>query len=53
MILCDTAPLFSLVDKSQPHYQAVKLYIKNNPCSLITTWACFTEAMYLCLRRGG
>ncbi len=53
MILCDTAPLFSLVDKSQPRHQAVKTFIKNNPSPLITTWACFTEAMYLSLQRGG
>ena len=53
MILCDTAPLFSLVDKSQTRHQSVKIFIKNNPSTLITNWACFTEAMYLCLMRGG
>lgn len=53
MIICDTAPLFCLVDQSQPRYLAVKNFIKNNPATLITTWSCFTEAMYLSLQRGG
>jgi predicted nucleic acid-binding protein len=53
MILCDTAPLFCLVDKSQPRHLAVKNFIKNNPSLLVTTWSCFTEAMYLSLQRGG
>ncbi len=53
MILCDTAPLFCLVDKSQPRHLVVKNFIKNNPSTLITTWSCFTEAMYLSLQRGG
>jgi len=44
MILCDTAPLFCLVDKSQPRHLAVKNFLKNNPSTLITTWSCFTEA---------
>jgi len=29
MILCDTAPLFCSVDKSQPRHQAVKILIEN------------------------
>jgi predicted nucleic acid-binding protein len=53
MILCDTAPLFCSVDKSQPRHQAVKIFIENKSSYLITTWACFTESMYLCLKRGG
>ncbi|BCU12670.1 hypothetical protein MAN88_32340 [Microcystis aeruginosa] len=47
MILCDTAPLFCSVDKSQPRHQAVKIFIENESSYLITTWACFTESMYL------
>jgi predicted nucleic acid-binding protein len=53
MILCDTVPLFCSVDKSQPRHQAVKIFIENESSYLITTWACFTESMYLCLQRGG
>jgi uncharacterized protein len=53
MILCDTAPLFCSVDRSQPWHQAVKNFIENESSYLITTWACFTKAMYLCLRRCG
>ena len=53
MILCDIAPLFCLVDKSQPKHLEVKKFIQNNSSPLITTWSCFTEAMYLSLNRGG
>lgn len=53
MILCDAAPLFCSVDKSQPRHLAIKKFIQNHPSPLITTWACFTEAMYLSLQRGG
>jgi predicted nucleic acid-binding protein len=52
MILCDTAPLFCSVDRSQLRHQAVKNFIESESSYLITTWACFTEAMYLCLKRG-
>jgi hypothetical protein len=52
MILCDTAPLFCLVDKSQPRHLTVKNFMQKNPSKLVTTWACFTEAMYLSLQRG-
>lgn len=48
MILCDAAPLFCSVDKSQPRHQDVKIFIENESSCLITTWACFTESMYLC-----
>jgi hypothetical protein len=37
MILCDTAPLFCSVDKSQPRHQAVKIFIENESSYLITT----------------
>ncbi len=54
MMLIDTSPLFCLVDKSQTRHKNVRDFILNNQnLLLITTWSCFTEAMYLSLHRGG
>ncbi len=47
MMLIDTGPLVALIDKGQGevHARCVKVYQKlTGP--LITTWPCFTEAMY-------
>lgn len=52
MTLCDAGPLFALVDKTQPKHASVrKAFTKSIP--FVTTWSCFTEAMYLALHRGG
>ena len=47
MILVDTAPLIALIDAGQgeAHSRCVEAYQKM-PSPLITTWCCFTEAMY-------
>jgi len=47
MILIDTGPLIALIDKSQGevHVRCVETYKTLNE-SLLTTWPCFTEAMY-------
>jgi len=47
MILIDTGPLIALIDKGQGdvHTKCVKAY-QQLTGSLITTWPCFTEAMY-------
>ncbi|VXD17240.1 conserved hypothetical protein [Planktothrix serta PCC 8927] len=47
MILIDTGPLVALIDKGQgaTHLQCVETYRKLTG-SLLTTWPCFTEAMY-------
>ncbi|MCY7322747.1 MAG: PIN domain-containing protein [Phormidesmis sp. CAN_BIN36] len=47
MILIDTGPLIALIDKGQGeiHTQCVKSY-QQLTVPLITTWPCFTEAMY-------
>lgn len=47
MILADTGPLIALIDKGQRdiHVRCVQTY-KTLTGSLITTWPCFTEAMY-------
>ncbi|OBQ15620.1 type II toxin-antitoxin system VapC family toxin [Anabaena sp. AL93] len=53
MILCDAGPLFALVDNKQSQHVAIKKAVMKLSIPLITTWPCFTEAMYLALRRGG
>jgi predicted nucleic acid-binding protein len=47
MILVDTGPLIALIDKGQgeAHVKCVQTY-KKLTGSLLTTWPCFTEAMY-------
>lgn len=48
MMLTDAGPLFALFDKGQKetHEMCVKAY-RQISAPLITTWPCFTEAMYL------
>jgi hypothetical protein len=52
--LTDAGPLYALVDASQtaPHARCAAA-LANLPKPLITTWACFTEAMYLLYSAGG
>lgn len=46
MILVDTAPLIALIDTGQEaHRRCAKTYYDFNQ-SMLTTWCCFTEAMY-------
>ncbi len=47
MILVDTAPLIALIDAGQgeAHHRCVEAYQKMTT-PLLTTWCCFTEAMY-------
>lgn len=47
MILIDTGPLIALIDKGQGdvHTRCVEVY-RQLTGSLLTTWPCFTEAMY-------
>ncbi|NJP09658.1 MAG: PIN domain-containing protein [Leptolyngbyaceae cyanobacterium RU_5_1] len=47
MILIDTGPLVALIDKGQGdvHIRCVEAY-QQLTGSLLTTWPCFTEAMY-------
>jgi uncharacterized protein len=55
MILCDTGVLLSLVDRSQPGYKTYSQWLIQFKAEvpLLTTLACFTEAMYLAYRSGG
>ena len=47
MILVDTAPLIALIDAGQgeAHHRCVKAY-RDLEEPMVTTWCCFTEAMY-------
>ena len=48
MILIDAGPLVALVDKGQgPIHDKCVNALKQETGSLITTWPCMTEAMYL------
>lgn len=53
MILCDAGVLLCLVDRTQPKHKAYRSVILQLASSLVTTWSCLTEAMYLSLHRGG
>ena len=54
MILIDTGPLVTLLDKDDLHHAACVAASQRLPSgSLLTTWPCFTEAMYLLGEVGG
>lgn len=54
MILCDTGPLVALIDADDQHHQrCAEALVLLPDDALITTWPCFTEAMYLLWRAGG
>jgi len=54
MILVDTSPLVAFIDAGQgeSHRRSVELY-RNIREPLLTTWSCFTEAMYFLYQRRG
>jgi len=52
--LTDTGPLIALVNKNDPNHQRCLDVTKRLPAGpLVTTWPCFTEAMYLIFQAGG
>lgn len=56
MILCDAGVLLCFVDRTQPSHRSYRtkfLALAQLNQKLLTTWPCFTEAMYLALGRGG
>ncbi len=53
MTLCDAGPLLALVDKKQSKHALCRTAVTKLSMPLITTWPCFTEAMYLAGHRGG
>ena len=54
MILTDTGPLVALLNADDQHHaRCVAVAGKLPPVPLLTTWVCFTEAMYLLGSIGG
>lgn len=54
MTLTDTGPLIALINRNDPNHSACIAATKRLPVGpLLTTWPCFTEAMYLLLHAGG
>lgn len=54
MILTDTGPIVALINRNDPNHTAcLKATKQLSAGHLITTWPCFTEAMYLLYEAGG
>jgi predicted nucleic acid-binding protein len=52
--LTDTGPLVALINRNDPNHTPCVAATKRLPAGpLVTTWPCFTEAMYLLFRAGG
>jgi len=52
--LTDAGPLVALINRNDPNHASCLDAIKTLPSGpLITTWPCFTEAMYLLYRAAG
>ena len=47
MTLTDTGPLVSLIDEEDDGHQECLIILPKLSSPMITTWPCFTEAMYL------
>lgn len=53
-MLTDTGPLIALINRNDPNHPACLAAAKRLPAGpLLTTWPCFTEAMYLLHHAGG
>lgn len=53
MTLCDASPLIALINRGDSNHQRCVEILPSLIAPLITTCACFTEAMYLLGRYGG
>lgn len=54
MILTDTGPLVALLDDDDSYHASCVAVARHLPAeALLTTWPCFTEAMYLLGEVGG
>ncbi|HZT43444.1 MAG TPA: hypothetical protein VFA07_14855 [Chthonomonadaceae bacterium] len=54
MNLTDTGPLVALLDADDDYHAVCVAASRNLPAgALVTTWACFTEAMFMLGETGG
>jgi predicted nucleic acid-binding protein len=53
MILTDAGPLVALLDRDERDHEACAAVLKTLQPPMVTTWAAFTEAMYLLGESGG
>ena len=54
MILTDTGPIVALLDRADQYHSRIVDILRRLPAEpLLTTWVCFTEAMYLLGETGG
>lgn len=53
MTLCDTGPLIALLNAGDTHHGRCTAALPRLSSPLLTTWPCFTEAMYLLAQYGG
>jgi hypothetical protein len=53
VILCDASPLVALINRKDINHRRCVNALPGLPAPLVTTWPCFTEAMYLLGRYGG
>jgi predicted nucleic acid-binding protein len=53
MTLCDTGPLVSMWGRDDDNRTRCLALLPTLSTPLVTTWACFTEAMYLLGKHGG
>lgn len=52
MTLVDAGPLVALIDAGEPDHELCVSTLRSIQLPLVTTWAAFTEAMYLVGRAG-
>ena len=52
-MLCDGGALVAIIDHSDKNHQRCLVVLSTLRSALLTTWPCFTEAMYLLGRYGG
>lgn len=53
MTLCDASPLVALINAGDSNHARCLAALPKLSGPLLTTWSCFTEAMYLLGRYGG
>ena len=53
MTLCDAGPLIAIIDADEPDHDACLNALDDLALPLVTTWAAFTDAMYLLGQAGG